>query len=65
MFFIFAGKMPNLNELYLSDNQIGAKGFVDWRWLYGEEVKNMFFFLAKKLNDFHILTKFVSLDIKL
>ncbi|XP_047028995.1 leucine-rich repeat protein 1 [Helicoverpa zea] len=34
------GRMPNLCELFLSNNQLGVKGEVDWRWLMGSQITN-------------------------
>ncbi|KAJ8714547.1 hypothetical protein PYW07_002772 [Mythimna separata] len=34
------GRMPKLSELYLSNNQLGVKGEVDWRWLMGPQITN-------------------------
>lgn len=36
--FSLAGRMPNLCELYLSNNQLGVKDEVDWRWLLNAQV---------------------------
>ncbi|CAB3244738.1 unnamed protein product [Arctia plantaginis] len=35
------GRMPNLCELYLSNNQIGVRGDVDWRWLLGPQITSV------------------------
>lgn len=35
---LIAGRMPNLCELYLSNNQLGNKEEIDWRWLLGLQV---------------------------
>lgn len=33
-----SGRMPNLRELYLSNNKLGAQNKVDWKWLLGPQV---------------------------
>ncbi|XP_053611872.1 leucine-rich repeat protein 1 [Plodia interpunctella] len=35
------GRMPTLCELNLSNNQLGSKGEIDWRWLLGPQLSNM------------------------
>lgn len=32
------GRMPNLSELYLQNNQLGSKQNVDWRWLHETQI---------------------------
>lgn len=34
----FTGRMPNLAELVLANNQLGNKPDIDWRWLFGPQV---------------------------
>ncbi|XP_041980782.1 leucine-rich repeat-containing protein 1 [Aricia agestis] len=29
------GRLPNLSELYLANNNLGSKSTVDWKWLFG------------------------------
>lgn len=32
------GRMANLSELHLANNQLGVRGVVDWRWLLGPQI---------------------------
>ncbi|KAM3965563.1 leucine-rich repeat protein 1 [Aphomia sociella] len=32
------GRMPNINELHLANNQLGTREEVDWRWLLGPQL---------------------------
>ncbi|KAI5643862.1 leucine rich repeat domain-containing protein [Phthorimaea operculella] len=49
------GRMPNLAELYLSNNQLGLNGEVDWKWISGPQIINSLKLLdltGNKLTDF-------------
>ncbi|XP_013183696.1 leucine-rich repeat protein 1 [Amyelois transitella] len=48
------GRMPNLRELNLSNNQLGVRQEVDWRWLLGPELTKVLKLLdlsGNKLNN--------------
>ncbi|XP_047996065.1 leucine-rich repeat protein 1 isoform X2 [Leguminivora glycinivorella] len=32
------GRMPNLSELYLSNNKLGAQKDINWKWLFGPQI---------------------------
>ncbi|XP_072938375.1 leucine-rich repeat protein 1 [Epargyreus clarus] len=32
------GRMPNLRELYIQNNQLGSKADIDWKWLLGPQI---------------------------
>ncbi|KAJ0175149.1 hypothetical protein K1T71_009290 [Dendrolimus kikuchii] len=51
------GRMPCLSELYLSNNQLGAKGQVDWRWLLGPQISKQLKLLDISSNKLLYLPK--------
>ncbi|XP_063830015.1 leucine-rich repeat protein 1 [Ostrinia nubilalis] len=51
------GRMPNLAELILANNQLGNKPDIDWRWLFGPQITNKLKLLDLRGNKLKELPK--------
>ncbi|XP_049871659.1 leucine-rich repeat protein 1 [Pectinophora gossypiella] len=51
------GRMPNLSELYLANNQLGVKGEMDWNWLLGPQISKSLKLLDLTGNKLNHLSK--------